>query len=154
MTEKRSIKDGRTEAVMWILYKDNKILIEDRPKQEQGESRCIPCGHIDLNRDKDNYIESAFLRESQEEFESGKFKPTKYEFLTTIDFDEPKKDGSIYHLKLHYFVITKWDGKIPNYTIEDGKKHSDLVWIPINESKKLPQSCDRKALEILLNKTS
>ncbi len=30
MNEKYSIKDGRTELVMWILYKDNKILIEDR----------------------------------------------------------------------------------------------------------------------------
>jgi len=51
MKEKYSIKDGRTEAVMWILYKDDQILIEDRPLNEQGESRCIPCGHIDLNRD-------------------------------------------------------------------------------------------------------
>jgi hypothetical protein len=55
MEEKYSIKDGRIEAVMWILYKDNKILIEDRPQNEQGESRCIPCGHIDLYRQNMNF---------------------------------------------------------------------------------------------------
>jgi|TARA_Y100000310_G_scaffold216834_1_gene217891 8-oxo-dGTP pyrophosphatase MutT (NUDIX family) len=152
MKEKYSIKDGRTEAVMWILYKDNQILIEDRPQEEQGESRCIPCGHIDLNRDKDNYIESAFLRESQEEFESGSFKPVKYEFLTSVDFDEPNKQGGIDKLRLHYFVVTEWTGDIPEYTVEDDKKHADLVWFPISKYKELPQSCDRQALEELLKR--
>tara|TARA_Y100000310_G_C20645844_1_gene796523 strand:- start:1165 stop:1617 length:453 start_codon:yes stop_codon:yes gene_type:complete len=146
MEEKYSIKDGRTEAVMWILYKDNQILIEDRPSDEQGESRCIPCGHIDLNRDKNDYIKSAFLRESQEEFESGNFKPIKYEFLTTIDFDEKNKKGGIDKLRLHYFVVTEWTGEIPEHTTE----HAKLAWFPISKYKALPQSCDKQALEELL----
>ena len=150
MKEKHSVKKCRTESVMWILYQDNKILVEDRPKYEQGESRCIPCGHIDLNRDKD--IEGAFLRESQEEFESGNFKAVEYEFLTSIDFDEINKQGGIDKLTLHYFVVTKWDGEIPEYTMEHNKKHADLVWLPISEYKQLPQSCDRRAIkELLLN---
>lgn len=152
MEEKYSIKDGRTEAVMWILYRDNQILIEDRPQNEQGESRCIPCGHINLNRDKEDYIKSAFLRESQEEFESGNFKPTKYEFLTTVDFEEPNKNGGIDKLRLHYFVVTEWTGEVPEYTIEHGKKHADLVWFPISKYNELPQSCDRQALEELLRR--
>jgi len=152
MEEKYSIKEGRIEAVMWILYKDDKILIEGRPSDEQGESRCIPCGHIDLNRDKNNYIENAFLRETQEEF--GDFKATKYEFLTTIDFDEPNKEGGIDMVKLHYFIVTEWDGTVPKFTVEDGKKHADLTWIPISDYKKLPQSCDKRAVEELLKTIS
>ena len=150
MDEKYSIKEGRTEAVMWIVYKNKELIVEERPADEQGESVCIPCGHIDLNRDKGNYIESAFLREIGEEFKSGEFKPTKYEFLTSVDFDEPNKEGGIDKLRLHYFVVYDWEGEVPDHTVEDGKVHAYLRWVPIDS--KLPQSCDRKALEELVKK--
>ena len=145
-----SIVDGRTEAVMWILTKYDKFLVEDRPIYEQGESRCIPCGHINLDLDKGDYIESAFLRESKEEFKSGNFVPLKYHFLKTIDFDETNHKGGIDKYKLHYFVVTNWDGVVPEYTVEDGKKHSDLNWILISSYKSLPQTCDREAIEELI----
>jgi len=153
MKEIYSIKDGRTELVMWIVCFDGHFVIEERPKKEQGESRCIPCGHIDLNRDKGDYIESAFLRESQEEFAEGNFKPTGYKYLTEIDFDEPKRNGRVDKLKIHYYVINRWKGRVPDYTTENGRRHADLVWLPIKDYKDLPQSCDREALEILLKQT-
>ncbi len=90
------------------------------------------------------------MRESQEEFELGNFKPVKYEFLTTIDFDESNKQGEIDKLKIHYFVVTEWTGDIPDHTIEHGKKHADLIWFPISKYKDMPQLCDRQALEKLL----
>jgi len=150
MEEQYSIKDDRTEAVMWIFYRDSKVVIEKRPASEQGDSECVPCGHIDLNRDKGDYIESAFLREVSEEFQG--VKPTNYSFLKTVDFDEPNKDGGIDNLRLHYFLVTKWDGEVPEHTIEEGKIHSDLVWYPISKYKELPQECDREALEEVVKK--
>jgi len=154
MAEKYSIVDGRTEAVMWIVYKDGKCVIEKRPSTEQGESVCIPAGHIDLNRDKGNYVESAFLRESSEEFASGRFKPVKYEFLKVVDFEEPNKKGGLDKFRLHYFYVTGWEGEVPKYTTEHGKKHADLAWFPVKKYKELPQSCDREALEELLKRIS
>lgn len=139
--EKHSIKDGRVEAVMWILVKDNKILIEERPADEKGESLCIPAGHIDLNLDKT--AEDAFLRECSEELQ---ITPTDYRFLKTIDFDE-EHEGGVDKLRLHYYVVNDWKGEIPEYTIENGKKHADLRWISIE--KTLPQSCDREAIGFL-----
>ncbi|MFT4343700.1 MAG: NUDIX domain-containing protein [Candidatus Woesearchaeota archaeon] len=154
MDEKYSIKDGRIEAVMWIVYKDNKIIIEKRPKSEAGEMICIPCGHIDLLRDKtkdrNDYVQSAFLRESQEEFKHGNFKPTQYQFFKSVDYDELNKKGDVVKLRLHYFLVSKWDGHVPKYTIEDEKKHAKLEWFSILDYKKLPQSCDRDVLELLL----
>ena len=147
MPERHSIKDGRTEAVMWIIYRDDHILIEHRPRDEQGASMCIPCGHIDLNRDTgNNYIANAFLRECHEELA---IRPTDYQFLTTIDFDEQDSQGNIDHLRLHYFLVSDWDGTIPDYTMEDGEKHAKLEWMDMEETGTLPQSCDREAIEHL-----
>jgi 8-oxo-dGTP pyrophosphatase MutT (NUDIX family) len=153
MAEKYSIKDGRIEAVMWIVYRDDKIVIEKRPPHPTKATVCIPAGHIDLNQDKGkDYIEQAMLREAKEEFSLGDFTPTKWKYLKAIDFEEQERDKSITKLRLHYFVITDWTGTVPKHTIENKGKHADLVWFPISDYKKLPQACDVKALELLIKK--
>jgi 8-oxo-dGTP pyrophosphatase MutT (NUDIX family) len=135
---------------MWIVINGDKFLIEERPKKDHGESRCIPCGHIDLNKDFGNYICSALLRECQEEFRLGSFRPAEYTFLKTIDYDELKDDGKVEKLRLHYFIITNWEGQIPEFTIEEGEKHARLVWRPFLDYGTLPQSCDRDAIQLFL----
>ena len=45
-------------------------------------------------------------------------------------------------------------GNVPEYTVEHGKKHADLIWLPISKYNELPQSCDRQALEKLLGRIS
>jgi 8-oxo-dGTP pyrophosphatase MutT (NUDIX family) len=153
MEEKYSIKDDRIEAVMWVVYRDDKIVIEKRPEHPTKATTCIPAGHIDINKDVgDDYIEAAFLRETQEEFAAGGFKPTKWEYLKAIDFEETERDGSVTKLKLHYFLVTEWEGEVPEHTVEHKGKHADLVWLPVSSYKELPQSCDREAVEEVLKR--
>ena len=153
MAEQYSIKDCRIEAVMWVVYRDSNVVIEKRPPHPTKANVCLPAGHIDLNVDTgDDYIEKAFLRESQEEFVEGAFKPTKWEYLKAIDFEETERDGSLTKLRLHYFLVTEWEGEIPTYTVEHNGKHADLEWMPIADYAKLPQECDREALERILSR--
>jgi 8-oxo-dGTP pyrophosphatase MutT (NUDIX family) len=154
MIEKYSIVDGRIEAVMWIVYKEGKVVIEKRPAHPTKATVCLPAGHIDLNVDKgDDYISSAFLRESQEEFSAGKFKPLKWEYLKAIDFEETERDGSVTKLRLHYFLVTEWEGDVPEHTVEHNGKFAKLEWFPIEKYAELPQSCDRDALETSIERT-
>jgi 8-oxo-dGTP pyrophosphatase MutT (NUDIX family) len=153
MVEKQSVVDGRTEAVMWIVYKDGKVVIEKRPPHPTKATVCLPAGHVDLNVDTgDDYIEAAFLRESQEEFSLGGFKPLKWDFLKTVDFEEKERDGSMTKLRLHYFVVTSWEGEVPEHTVEHKGKHAELEWFPIDRYAELPQSCDQEALKELLSR--
>jgi 8-oxo-dGTP pyrophosphatase MutT (NUDIX family) len=153
MAEKYSIKDGRIEAVMWIVCRDNKIAIEKRPPHPTKASVCIPAGHINLDVDKGkDYIEKAFLREAEEEFSEGRFKPTHWKYLKEIDFEETERDGSVTKLKLHYFLVTGWSGDVPKNTVERKGKHADLVWFDISRYKELPQSCDRQVVGELVKR--
>ncbi|NQU78957.1 NUDIX domain-containing protein [Candidatus Woesearchaeota archaeon] len=150
MEEQYSIKDGRVEAVMWIVYKDGAVVIEKRPAHPTKATTCLPAGHVDLNRDKgEDYIEAAFIRESSEEFAEGKFKPTSWKYLKAIDFEETERDGRVTKLKLHYFVVTEWEGDVPEYTVEHNGKHADLEWFSISRYEELPQICDREVLSHL-----
>jgi hypothetical protein len=150
MEEKHSIKGGRIEGVAWIVCKGGKLVIEKRPEHLPGASVCIPCGHIDLDRDKGDHAEAAFLRESQEEFSEGKFKPGEYHYLASLKFEEDDGKGGMRKLLLHYFVVTTWSGKIPSHSVEHGKRHSELIWFPLAGFKRLPQSCDREAIKTML----
>ncbi len=157
MEEKYSVKNGRIEAVMWIVYRDLKFVVEKRPFHPTKATTCLPAGHIDLNVDLQRsdrsakaYIENAFLRESQEEFLEGGFKPKKWEYLKAIDFEEKERDGSITKLRLHYFLITDWSGEVPKHTVENGGKHADLLWFSLYDYKKLLQTCDREALRFVM----
>ena len=153
MAERYSIVDNRLEAVMWIVYDGERVVIEKRPPHPTKATVCLPAGHIDLEVDTgDDYIEKAFLREAGEEFAEGKFKPTKWEYLKAIDFEETERDGTLTKLRLHYFLVTEWEGKVPEHTVEHNGKHAELEWMPIEEYEKLPQSCDREALEIILSR--
>lgn len=135
---------------MWIVHKEGNVVIEKRPPHPTKATVCIPAGHIDLNVDKGaDYVSAAFLRESQEEFSLGGFRPVKWAYLKAIDFEETERDGSVTKLRLHYFLVTEWKGKVPEYTVEHNGKHAELEWMPIEEYRKLPQKCDREALKLV-----
>lgn len=139
--------EGYLEAVLFLFFQDGKILIEHRPKRNTKET-FIPNGKIetkDFHGDSDYKI-NAMKREVYEEF-SGQVEVTNYRSIGVFDVDE---------LKIRFFgyLITAWSGKVPEYTVEEGKKHADLEWVPIGKYKdylKFPSSIFfvEKAIEAL-----
>ncbi len=121
-------KDGFLEAVVFIFYKDGKILAEIRPKGS-GTEVFIPNGAVEQkDAENDDYLINAMKREISEEFQN-KVTATKYEYLTSYKVDEIKTN-------FHAFLVTDWKGDLPAFTVEDGKKFADLKWIRLSDYMK------------------
>lgn len=128
--------DGYLEAVLFLFYKDGKILVEHRPKGNSKEI-FIPNGRIDT---KDivvgnDYKLVAMNREVSEEF-SNKVKIKKFLPLGEFKVEEIK-------ILFFGYLITEWTGEHPEYTVEDGEKFADLEWIKIEkyeDSLKFPSA--------------
>jgi len=128
--------DGYLEAVLFLFYKDGKILVEHRPKGNSIEI-FIPNGRIDtkdIQKDKD-YKLVAMNREVYEEF-SNKVKIKKFLPLGEFKVEEIK-------ILFFGYLITEWTGVHPEYTVEDDEKFADLEWVSIEkyeEVLKLPSA--------------
>ncbi len=128
--------DEYLEAVLFLFVKDGKMLVELRPKKDHIET-FIPNGRIDtedFNKDEDYKI-VAMKREISEEF-SNQVKISNYIPLGIFKVEQLK-------FKFFGYLITRWDGEVPDYTIEGGEKFADLKWIPLKEHKehlKLPSA--------------
>ena len=119
------------EAVVFLFYKDGKILVEERPVKFLNNAMAvlIPGGVVEKNDGTGMQgLENALMREVGEEF-AGKIKIEKYEYLG------PHSSGDI-KLNFHCFLITKWGGDMPDHTVENGKKFSRLFWIRLADHKK------------------
>jgi len=133
--------DGRIEAVMWIVQKDGKTVVE-----KKGDIFTIPGTFIDRAKDLGTrYMEYALMRGIQEKFSLGSFVPKNWKYIASVDFDNESDK-----FKLHYFLVDKWEGYIPAHGTKDGDKESDLRWLPLDRYQELPQSCDKKAMEKLI----
>jgi 8-oxo-dGTP pyrophosphatase MutT (NUDIX family) len=124
-----SYVNGHREGVVFLFYRDGRILIEHRPAG-QAEEVFFTNGSIEdidhtLGRD---YREVALLREINEELQ-GKVEPLKYHYLGDILAES-------INVLFYIYVITEWSGKIPDYTVEEGKIFSKLSWIPLEQYKK------------------
>ncbi len=125
-----SYKDGYREGVVFAFLHSNKVLIEHRPTSNEDKDSFFPNGSVeekDHENDKD-YKEVCLLREVGEEF-GGKVKLIDYDFLC-----EHKVDSI--NIVFYTYLITKWEGEIPAYTVEEGEKFADLEWINLSEYKK------------------
>lgn len=141
--------EGYLDAVLFLFFRDGKILIEHRPKRN-AEETFIPNGKVETKDfcayGNGDYKVNALKREVCEEF-SGHVGVTTCTPLGVFDVDE---------LKIRFFgyLVTAWSGEIPEYTVEEGKKHADLEWVPIGKYKdylKFPSSIFfvEKAIEAL-----
>jgi 8-oxo-dGTP pyrophosphatase MutT (NUDIX family) len=122
-----SYKDGYREGVIFLFYKDGRILIEHRPKEDGGIETFIPNGSIE---DKDHgqeldYKLVALHREVYEEFQ-GKVKVNNCKKISEYKVDEIK-------IIFYTYVVDDWDGEIPEYTIEDGEKFADLELVRLDD---------------------
>ena len=115
-----SYREGFKEGVIFLFYKDDTILIEHRPTTS-GTETFIPNGTIedkDKGKNEDYRIE-AMKREAHEEMN---VKITEFDYLTEL---KVKEIGVWFYC----YVVTKWEGDIPDYTLEEGKRFADLEWI-------------------------
>lgn len=108
------------KAVIFILVKDNQVLMEQRTfSQMYANILVYPGGHIE----EDETIEQAFLREAQEELG---IVPTDYQLLENATYTS-KNDVFV-----TTFMVKDWEGKIPNTVLDQG---NPLVWVNLSQLK-------------------
>lgn len=123
-------KDGYREGVAFIFLKDNMVLIENRPVSNNKHEVFFTSGSIENKDylDSDDYKVSAMFREVDEEFE-GKLKIKSYKYLDELEVKE-------INVVFYIYLITEWEGEVPEFTVENGEKFSKLQWIKLNEKEK------------------
>ncbi len=128
----------REKLVGILLSKNNKILVEIRRNTDDfgPDAVWIPGGHVE----KDETLEEALLRESEEEFG---IKLITYRKVCISLWRHKNKNYEI-----HYFTSEKWKGKIKN------READELIWIGKEEMDKLDENVDKKVFRRYLNQNS
>ena len=75
-----------------------------------------------------DYLITALYREVQEELNID-FSLQNVDYLGELEVDEIK-------IVFYIYLITKWDGKIPEFIVEAGEKDAKLKWISLASSNK------------------
>ncbi len=122
----KSYRNGYIEAAVFLFYRHGDILIEHRPGPE-GKETFIPNGTVE-EKDKGKKEDYRIVAMRREALEEMSVTITEFEYLTECKVEEPK-------IWFYCYVVTGWEGEIPPYTIEEGKKFADLEWINLKEYK-------------------
>lgn len=125
-------KENDIQAVAFLLFKKGRFLIEKRHKTKKFDPGIwtIPAGKIERGES----LEKAVKREAREELG---IKIKQPRFLCSLVSYYPT-----HSMVIHYFVVSKWSGKIRNLEAEK------IEWIPISNTKKLKLRTDKQALQI------
>lgn len=120
-------KNGYREGVVFAFFKNDMILIENRPVGNNQYEIFFTSGSIE---DKDyihnsDYKVVAMLREVSEEFED------RLNIINYIYLDEIKVNEI--NVVFYIYLITEWEGSVPEFTIEEGEKFSKVEWIKLSE---------------------
>ncbi|WP_066498907.1 hypothetical protein [Abyssisolibacter fermentans] len=124
-------KNGYREGVVFVFLKSNNmVLIENRHVEDNKHEVFFTSGSIEDKdyKSKSDYKITAMLREVGEEFENN-VNVKKYVYLDEMKVDE-------INVIFYIYLITEWDGNMPEYTVEREKKFADLKWIYLNEKEK------------------
>lgn len=118
------------ESVAFILFKDNKILVEKRSMDKRSDPGkiAIPSGGVE----KGETNKQAMIREVKEELN---VIPTEFKLLETIFYPHIEVDFNV-----HYFLVTKWEGEIK--TIEA----DELIWVNLDDES-VDLNCDKQVLK-------
>lgn len=115
----------KPQVVIFALIKNHKILVEKRPVPGFLDHQyLIPGGAINPKED----LEQALKREALEELG---IIPTEFTLLTEENII------GIFDNILKPFVITKWQGEIPQVNL-DKEDAYPLEWIEIKEALNIP----------------
>lgn len=112
------------ETTLCLLKKDNQILLAMK-KRGFGEGKYNGVGG---KIEEGETPEEAMIREVQEEI---LVKPTKYEKVGFMEFDEFYKDNKI-RLAFHLYLVHEWDGE-PTESDEMKPEWFDIDKIPYDK---------------------
>ncbi len=124
------------QIVIFVLTKNNKILVEKRPVKGFLEHQYILTGGA-VNDDELDDLEKALKREMLEELG---VKPVEYKLLSS--------EGilGMFDNLLKPFVITKWEGKLPKIGL-DPEDPFPLEWKGLEYIANTPIEGSRKVVE-------
>jgi hypothetical protein len=135
------------EVVKYVLLRDTTILTEYRTPDagHPDAATLIPGGgieEVDKLTGKD-YREVALLREISEELQ-GDVTVASYHYLGEFEI---KERNFIFYI----YLITDWQGSIPEYIMENGKKDGKLAWI---EKDLLIEQSDNRVNRYIIEKVN
>lgn len=123
-------KNGLREGVIFAFYKNGEILIEHRPSNNGNQDTFFLNGSIeDIDyKGNEDYKVTAMRREVLEELQ-GKVEVTSFEYLGELAVEGI---GVIFYI----FIVMAWNGSIPEFTVENNQKFSDVEWIKLSDREK------------------
>lgn len=119
---------GLREAVVFVFLRQGEVALESRRSASGAfDDTFFPNGSVELRdrgRSRMDYLRAALLREIDEEF-AGAVAPTQVDFLTEVAAPEIAVQFSA-------FLISRWSGELPDWTIEEGRPFGKIRWIPLS----------------------
>ncbi len=135
------------EFIKYVLLQDNLVLTEHRLADagHSEEAVLIPGGGIeDFDKHQSrNPREVALLREITEELQ-GQVVANEYHYLGEVSIPERK-------FVFYCYLITKWEGTIPDYIIEAGETDAKLSWV---DKDQLLQETNSRVNRFIIEKLS
>jgi hypothetical protein len=139
--------DGKREGVIFAFYDDKlkSILLEIRDKEKQDI--FFTNGSVeekDKNGVINDYKKNALFREIAEEF-SEKIEVGKDDvhFINSLYVKE-------INVIFYIYLISKWHGDFPKYTIEDKEEFAELIWTPFELAyEKIPYDSGKSILDLI-----
>lgn len=123
-------------VVIFILIRNNKILVEKRPVEGfENHQYLIPGGAINNSEG----IEGALKREMMEELG---VTPRKFELLTQEEIP------GLYNNILKPFVVSEWQGEVPPVILDKEDPHP-LEWVEIETLLTTPNKGSKKIIQAL-----
>lgn len=124
------------QTVILLIVKDDEILLEQRALNSALAGHFLPPGgKIEINEIKNPA--DACKREAMEELG---IKLTEFSYLEDIQGETGRL--------LKPFVITKWEGEIPEKILDKG---NPLFWVKIDEFSKSPLPSIRDFSKLIRN---
>lgn len=122
--------NGYREGVVFAFYDDvvETILLEIRNKKDHDI--FFTNGSIEITdySNQKDYKINALLREVSEEFSS----QISVQEKDLIPIDTVFVDNI--NIFFYVYLITAWKGTFPEFTIEEGERFADLIWVSIPDA--------------------
>ncbi len=129
MSSVYSYKDGYREGVLFVFYKNGRVLLEDRGLGFDREA-FFPNGSVETkDKESKQYIKTALFREIKEEFAD------RIKVKRMIDLGQLKVDEI--NVVFYIFCIIEWEGDFPKYIRETGELDSQIEMFTLEKARKV-----------------
>jgi len=123
-----SYKDNLREGVIFAFLRNGRLLIEHRPGENGKEETFFTNGSIETkdHQSTEDYRIIALNREVTEEM-AGKVAITEFHYLGELKVD-------VIGVLFYIYLITDWQGDMPDHAIEEGQRFSRLQWVELEKA--------------------